>query len=202
MSNISNLFPIPVGQYFYNDGITEKEKKFLNSLKEKPNEGNTTSEKRYLLKDKKLSDLNSWINTCLENYFDEVYKPKHEVEPYITQSWCNYTKKGQWHHKHRHPNSFISGVFYVQAEEEKDKIFFYHPKVYHQLRITPPRDWNCWNSESWWYSVKTNYMVLFPSDLEHMVAPVETETTRISLSFNTFLKGYIGDDDSLTGLHT
>ena len=91
---------------------------------------------------------------------------------------------------------------YVQAEEEKDKIFFYHPKVYHQLRITPPRDWNCWNSESWWYSVKTNYMVLFPSDLEHMVAPVETETTRISLSFNTFLKGYIGDDDSLTGLHT
>jgi hypothetical protein len=33
-----------------------------------------------------------------------------------------------------------------------------------------------------------------------MVTAVEAEKTRISLSFNTFLKGYIGDEDELTGL--
>ena len=198
---ITNLYPIPVGTYFYEQGISEKELKFLKSLKERPNEGNSTSVQRTLLKNKKLSNLNTWIESCMNEYFDEVYKPKFEVSPFITQSWCNYTKKNQWHHKHRHPNSFISGVFYVQAEEDKDKIYFFHPKTYHQIKIHPPREWNAWNSESWWYGVKSNFMVLFPSSLEHWVAPVETEETRISLSFNTFLKGYIGDDDSLTGLH-
>jgi len=199
--SITNLFPIPVGWYQHDEGLTESEKKFLLTQDEKPNEGNTTSHYRYLLRDKKLSNLNQWIDECVEKYFDEVYKPKMDVELYTTQSWVNYTKKGQWHHKHRHPNSFVSGVYYVQAEEMKDKIFFFHPKVYHQLRITPPRDWNIYNSESWWFGVKTGSLVLFPSSLEHWVAPVEADQTRVSLSFNTFLKGYVGDDDSLTGLH-
>ena len=199
--NLTNLFPIPVGWFDHEEGLTESEKKFLLNLDEKPNEGNTTSHYRYLLRDKKLSNLNQWINECVEKYFDEVYKPKFDVEPYITQSWVNYTKKGQWHHKHRHPNSFISGVYYVQAEESKDKIFFFHPKTYHTIKIHPPRDWNLYNSESWWFGVKSGGMVLFPSSLEHWVAPVEADQTRVSLSFNTFLNGYVGDDDSLTGLH-
>jgi hypothetical protein len=35
------------------------------------------------------------------------------VTPYITQSWLNYTETNQYHHKHEHPNSLVSGVFYV-----------------------------------------------------------------------------------------
>jgi hypothetical protein len=34
-----------------------------------------------------------------------------------------------------------------------------------------------------------------------MVEQTESKDTRISLSFNTFLKGYIGEEASLTSLH-
>jgi hypothetical protein len=34
-----------------------------------------------------------------------------------------------------------------------------------------------------------------------MVEQTESKDTRISLSFNTFLKGYIGAEESLTSLH-
>ena len=37
----------------------------------------------------------------------------------ITQSWINFTKKGEYHHPHAHPNSLISGVFYVEADKDK-----------------------------------------------------------------------------------
>jgi hypothetical protein len=35
-----------------------------------------------------------------------------------------------------------------------------------------------------------------------MVEQTQSADTRISLSFNTFLKGYIGAEESLTSLHT
>jgi len=35
-----------------------------------------------------------------------------------------------------------------------------------------------------------------------MVEQTESKDTRINLSFNTFLKGYIGAEESLTSLHT
>ena len=125
--------------------------------------------------------------------------PKHDVRLRITQSWLNWTKPGQFHHKHAHPNSVISGCFYVNANKETDKIFFYKDG-YKQITF-PPVEWNMFNSESWWYSVGSNMLVFFPSHLTHMVEPVGGEETRISLAFNTFPVGYVGDEDSLTALH-
>jgi hypothetical protein len=54
--------------------------------------------------------------------------------PYITQSWANYTKKNQYHHTHEHPNSFISGVLYINANEAHDKITM-HKKSYQQIKV-------------------------------------------------------------------
>jgi hypothetical protein len=65
---------------------------------------------------------------------------------------------------------------------------------------TLPKEWNTFNSESWWVEAYTGRLLIFPSELEHSVENVETEETRISLSFNTFPIGHFGDDESLTGL--
>jgi hypothetical protein len=58
-----------------------------------------------------------------------------------------------------------------------------------------------WNSESWWYETGAGDLIIFPSNLTHMVQTKQGDGTRISISFNTFVKGYIGSDESLTGLH-
>ena len=45
-----------------------------------------------------------------------------------------------------------------------------------------------WNSESWWFPVKTGDVILFPSSLIHMVETKQGTNTRISLAFNVFIK--------------
>ena len=48
--------------------------------------------------------------------------------------------------------------------------------------------------------VKTGDIVLFPSSLTHMVETKEGDNTRVSLAFNVFIKGTIGNNKQLTEL--
>ena len=197
--NTHNLFPTAVTNFHFGSKLTDLELKFITEQETRNNDGNTTSVNNNLFESAELAEVARFCEESVQQYFKEVYAPKHDVTPYITQSWANYTKKGQWHHKHGHPNSFISGVFYVQAQKDIDKIYFYK-NGYQQIKL-PTDNYNLYNSDSWWLGVETGQLILFPSHLTHMVQTVQTDETRISISFNTFLKGYIGNDMELTGLH-
>ena len=50
------------------------------------------------------------------------------IEIYITISWINYTETNQYHHAHSHPNSVISGVYYIETDESDTITFFQHTK--------------------------------------------------------------------------
>lgn len=196
--NILSLFPIAVGQFKLDREFTKQEQKYVEEAERRPNMGNTTSVANYVLREKSLKKLGDFFLECANKYFTEIYRPKHDVKVYITQSWLNFTGKGQFHHKHAHPNSFISGVFYLNANPMTDKIFFFND-AYRQISV-PASEFNLYNSESWWLEAGTGTLYLFPSSLTHMVEAVGHEETRISLSFNTFLKGTIGDNHNLTEL--
>lgn len=196
---IENVFPKPVGFFKYDKKLTEKQFTFLTNQEQRANEGNTSSCNTYILKDNILIDLKVFIEKCLFEYVLSTIAPKNTLDFRITQSWVNWTKPGQYHHKHSHPNSVISGCFYVDANKETDKIFFYRD-AYRQIQF-PPSEWNQYNSESWWFPIGTNDLVFFPSNLTHMVQPIKNDNTRISLAFNVFPFGYIGDEEALTGLH-
>lgn len=196
---IENLFPTPIGMFKFEEGLTEDQVKFLTDQDQRPNDGNTSSVDKYILKQKMLSNLTTFIEKSLQEYFMATHCPKNDVRLRITQSWLNWTKPGQFHHKHAHPNSLISGCFYVNANRDTDKIFFYKD-AYQRIKF-PPVEWNSYNSESWWYPVGTGDLIFFPSELSHMVQTVGGEDTRISLAFNTFPVGYVGDEDELTALH-
>jgi uncharacterized protein (TIGR02466 family) len=197
--NINNLFPTAVGFSKLGRDLTQQELDFIIGQVRYPNEGNTTSENRKLLKSVELTEIREFIEDAMLEYFKSVHAPKFDVTPYITQSWSNYTEPGQYHHKHAHPNSIISGVFYPQADRESDKIYFYKDG-YERIKL-PAAEYNPHNSESWWFETGTGDLIIFPSHLTHMVQTKQGDGTRISISFNTFLKGYIGSDESLTGLH-
>lgn len=193
---IENLFPLPIGFFNYDGGL---DKEFLVNQPQRANDGNTSSEDRYILKHKKLNELTTFIEKCAYQYFMSTVCPKNDVRLKLTQSWLNWTKPGQFHHKHAHPNSLISGCFYVNANKETDKIYFYRDG-YSQIKL-PPVEWNVYNSDSWWFPVGTNDLVFFPSNLPHMVQTVDGEETRISLAFNMFPVGHIGDENELTALY-
>lgn len=195
--NIHSLFPTPVAFFKFEDTLTEEQKTFLLEQEQVKNIGNTSSKNRLLLDDPLLANVREFVDNSLRAYMVNIYSPANDVRLRVTQSWLNWSKPGQHHHKHAHPNSFLSGCFYVQASES-DKIYF-HRDGYQQIKLKPEA-FNIFNSESWWLSVLTGDLVIFPSYLTHHVDPVTAEQTRISLAFNTFPVGYVGNDDELTGL--
>ena len=196
--NVQPLFPLAIGFTALGRELTKTETKTLLELEQRANEGNTSSQNHNVLDLPALKNLKTFMNTALQEYYQQVYQPRGDVKPYITLSWTNYTTPGQFHHKHAHPNSFVSAVFYIKTNPVTDKIYFYKDG-FNQIDI-PPADWNTYNSKSWWFPAVPGQLILFPSSLAHMVETVQGEDTRVSLSFNTFLQGTLGDEKELTRL--
>jgi uncharacterized protein (TIGR02466 family) len=197
---INGIFPTPIYISKLDRELTKQELLFINKnkLDVYKNEGNTTSNDNYILNHKAFKDLKTDLNLRVKDYFEKVVSPTDKITPYITQSWLNYTETNQYHHKHQHPNSLVSGVFYINCDEKFDKIKFFNDGY---KTIKPEiKNWNIWNSESWWFSVKTGDIILFPSSLTHMVETKEGTNTRISLAFNVFIKGKVGVNKNLTEL--
>ena len=192
---IVSLFPTALGMFNLGRDLTEEEKAVLLNQETGPNMGNRTSIERFVLRNPALVDLKNFIQKSVDEYFNSVIAPSKDASLYITQSWLNYTDKNQWHHSHEHPNSILSGVFYVQSTSV-DKIYFEDNK-YKQIEF-PTERFNSFNSRTWWIEATQGRLVIFPSSLRHNVSQVETDTTRVSLSFNTFARGTIGAQENLT----
>jgi uncharacterized protein (TIGR02466 family) len=200
-ANINGIFPTPIYISKLNRELTPLELKFVDKHKKYfyKNDGNITSNNNYILNEKPFANIKKELDLRIQDYFDKVISPANNITPYITQSWLNYTETNQYHHKHAHPNSLVSGVFYINCDEKFDKIKFFKNE-YKTIKLEV-KDWNIWNSESWWFTVKTGDIIMFPSSLTHMVENKEGTNTRISLAFNVFIKGTVGNNKNLTELH-
>jgi len=134
---------------------------------------------------------------------DYLYKYITEICGYaetfiITNSWLTRNKKESvGHPTHAHPNSIFSGCLYLNAGDEESSINFY-PKVRlsegFNFTYTPSIG-TIYNSGEIKLSVQTGSMVLFPSSLPHSVPAKTSDTTRIALCFNTFVKAKFGDKE-------
>jgi len=199
---IHGLFPTPVYSKTMDREFTKEELQSVNKLKGKfnKNSGNITTTDNYILKKTEFKELNKFVNDCLDEYLKKVICPKEEdLKLYVTQSWLNYTEEGQFHHVHAHQNSVISGVLYIDCDKENDSIKFTNPINYQQIK-PQKEEFNIFNSDTWWLSVETGQMVMFPSSLVHQVDFKKGTNTRISLAFNTFYKGKLGRNEDLTEL--
>lgn len=180
--------------------VTDKQISTIKKLEVRPNQGNVTSKNDYLLDDPIFKSLKTVFEEALNIYLKEILQVDPKVEIYITQSWANFTGKNQYHHIHFHPNSFLSGVFYIDADEEVDKIYFDSPNEGQYIIKLYPKNYNTFNSQSWSFPVKTGRLFLFPSTLKHRVSTKNEDNIRISVSFNTFLKGVFGSENDLDRL--
>jgi len=197
---ISGIFPTPVYVSYMDRVFSYQEMQIFENAEKVtvPNAGNISSANNYILNEPGLEDIRDILTAHVTEYIKRIHAPKYQMVPYITQSWSNYTKENQFHHSHEHPNSFISGVLYISANEAYDKITF-QKKGYQQIKPVST-EFNWYNSDSWFYKVKTGMVILFPSGTTHMVENKGGDNTRISLAFNTFFKGTMGENAQLTEL--
>jgi len=196
---ITSHFSVPIYQKHILDASGEQIN-YINNLPQKPNQGNYRSYNTYILEEEIFSNTKQVILEHVKNYFEDVFSPVNDVEIYITQSWLNWTSQKGFHHTHMHPNSFISGVYYPMVTEGEDVISILNPnnKLY-PLEFTQ-REYKTYSSGSWNFGVKTGDLILFPSSLFHKVPPVNSDKTRVSLAFNTFVRGDLMNPDNLSAL--
>ena len=187
------LFPIPVYVAKSNSNlIPEKEIKKVIQEGMQKNAGNSSSTNTYIF-DENFKEVRQFCEHHIKKYVEEVISPEEKLDFYITQSWLNITAPGETHHDHYHSNSIISGVFYLSTVEN-DNIIFNDPnfKIRDQIKIESKR-FNPLNATRWGFHVRNNELILFPSWLHHGVDSNEKATTdRLSISFNTFVKGTLG----------
>ena len=197
-TRIEGLFPTPVLRGSLDRDFTEQELRYVSNSERKPNIHSTASINGFVLNDTELCSLKEDIYKFIEEYKQIVIDPKREFDLIITQSWLNWTDTNGSVHPHRHPNSYISGVIYLNALEG-DNISFYSPKI-PALQIEQ-NNYNEYNSLEWEFGVKTGDILIFPSNVVHTV---ETRTanggTRISLAFNIYPKGVLGSEEMRTFL--
>jgi uncharacterized protein (TIGR02466 family) len=205
-SKVIGIFPTPVYSNILKNNFSKKEKNFLNKEIKIVKELTLSLGKAklgipknvYILNSKELKNLKNNLLLEIKNYFKEIVDTSNRVEPYINQSWLNFTVKGAKHYSHYHENSYLSGVLYLETDET-DKIIFAKSN-YSQIDIEP-KNYNLFNSESWQLPVIKNKVLLFPSRLLHSVETKIGDKDRISLAFNVFLKGKIGEEKLLRGLN-
>ena len=159
---------------------------------------NFISRDSYVLDDPKLKKMKASFQSCVDHYCYEILKMDKHHKFYITQSSMNYNHKGTGHHFHFHPNSIISSVYYLQVPKVGAPITFYHSK---QQSLFPQfefnyKEWNEFNSMSWWIPAIENSLLLFPSTLRHGVNDNTSDTPRISMSFNVWAEN-LGEPENL-----
>ena len=191
------VFPTPVQIYKHEDSI-EKELKYIENIEWTPQvaNGNFKSKDSYLTKHKSLKNITSFFKECIDDYCNTIINSEQRLV--ITQLWGNRNPKGSNHHEHVHPNSIISGVFYLRQDPKLPPIQFAKSSQ-HGMKLDP-RKYNTYNAETFLLPCTAGELILFPSNLRHSVPTNMGDDERISLSFNTFSIDALGSKDNLTHL--
>jgi uncharacterized protein (TIGR02466 family) len=102
----------------------------------------------------------------------------------IKSCWAIVNGKMASNTVHNHPNSVLSGVYYLQAPENSGVISFADPRPAAQMLLPPITEYSLWTLPKISYKPQAGTMLLFPSWLLHGVEMNMSEELRISLSFN------------------
>lgn len=134
------------------------------------------------------------ILLCKEYFLSMGYQ---NIEPYITSMWGVRIDQNKNLYKHRHSNSFVSGVWYPFSTNtglnfyKDDGNNFIVPNRLHN---------NILNSSEQKFIPFENGCFLFPSNLLHDTDINNSDLPRYSISFNIFVKGHLGEHRTLNYL--
>lgn len=126
-----------------------------------------------------FKDLFDWIHTCLEDYRRTFMYNCDEFK--IVIAWANKANQNGAHRMHVHPNSFISGVYYVS--ENPTPTMFEDPRYQIRSGFTVASH-SLMASSVFEGPSDQGALILFPSWLPHFTESMPFEGTRYTISFN------------------
>jgi len=152
---------------------------------------------KQILYDSKFKKIKSYCEEHIATYVEKVLGvAEGEYDFYITQSWINGYRQHEFVGRHYHPNSIISGLFYIK-NATNCKINFYDPAYTKRELKMRRKNHTPYNTMLASVVVEDGDVILFPGWLEHSTTPNNNTTDRISLAFNVFAKGIYGEYEEL-----
>ena len=134
--------------------------------------------------------LSKTLLTSISNYFDKQNIFKEGTIFKIGNAWININSIGGYNKMHNHPNSHLSGVFWVKIPKNSGNIIFHDSNYFMEEAINfaySEKVKSFANKyESFWMNPIEGVIVIFPSHLMHEVEENlnEKNEDRISISFN------------------
>ena len=140
------------------------------------------------------SPSNFWKESSFVKYFEyiiscinsstEFYNYKFE----FSNMWININQKGDYNIEHDHPESTLSGVFWIKTSPECGSLVFNSPKCFVESKLLSNIDDNFKKIvnyyETFTFTPHDGIMVLFPSHMRHYVELNQSNEDRISIAFN------------------
>lgn len=191
--DIQPLFATPYMRADVSHAITPKQVEHIKNLEMRKNRTNYISEDLYIFKHKELASIAKAIQEALDIYAQKIMGISQSIE--VTQSWGLMSPPGVGMHAHSHSNSIVSGsLYYCDLPQPPSRLIFDRYTAYRQIELNPrPDSHNLYNTPTNVVTPKTGEVLLFPSDVNHMVETNNTQHPRHVIAFNAFVKGKIGD---------
>lgn len=106
----------------------------------------------------------------------------------ISNMWINVNGPGGYNVLHTHPNSDLSGVFWINCPKNCGNLVFESPNHFTQYKTIESCDEQIKQSlnyyNNFWLEPTEGKLIIFPSDLKHFVKENLSNEDRISISFN------------------
>lgn len=136
-----------------------------------------------LHKRNEFHEIHDLINPFIKSALDDIglIREGHR----ITCMWSNISKPQNRHNMHLHPNSFLSGVLYLNCPPNPGNIGFRDPRHSMEMMDYDYKEDSSFRHRTIEVEPKTGRLILFPSWLQHGTRPGNfIGDKRISLSFN------------------
>ena len=191
---ITSIFSVPICEHHYDDDLGDLEEECIR--RSTLDSGRVVSNSGGWQSNAITSDDDFFSEFILEieeqaNNFAKELEICQKVK--LSNLWININGYKDYNRRHNHPESIISGVFYVKVPDKSSKLRFFNPSV--DLMV---RDWNLnvdlkcnkYTSSIWEIFPEDGKLLLFPSWLDHEVDQNLSQEKRISISFNLIGENY------------
>ena len=135
-----------------------------------------------------FGELMAWLNEGVARALAFLKIGPGDFE--VTGMWANMNSPGAGHGLHRHPNNFLSGVYYVRVSDGADAINFHDPRPQADIIRPPVTALTAENTDPVVVRVRNGTLLVFPSWLAHSVDANKSDETRISIRFNVMFSDY------------
>ena len=193
MSNVLGLFPIPL---FLDEIIVSDEiREYVKTIPYTDKANGHVSVDSYILNNDIFKNLRKELLDKFNEYTNEVLNVNNDdIRFELNNSWIFRMDPGDHGAQHQHANSLITGVLYLETHENCGNIVFHknYENLFPELIQIDFKNYNMFNSKTWFMKPSNNMIMFFPSNLPHRVERNESNKSRYSLAFNFFPKGKFG----------